>query len=90
MSDQLPQEKIDEIKSAIADGNKIAAIKVCCEVTGLGLKESKDFIESLETEMEGTEGYTPTSHIQKKGCASVIVLCIGITSAAIPWIIKAL
>lgn len=33
----------------VKGGNKIAAIKLCREATGLGLAEAKDFVERLET-----------------------------------------
>jgi ribosomal protein L7/L12 len=42
----LSGEEIDELR-ALAAANKIQAIKRCRELTGLGLKECKDFIESL-------------------------------------------
>ncbi len=34
---------------ALKNGNKIEAIKLCREATGLGLAEAKDFVERLET-----------------------------------------
>ena len=35
------------IEAALAQGNKIAAIKLLREATGLGLKESKDAVERM-------------------------------------------
>lgn len=42
MDTNLPQEVIDLINS----GNKIEAIKILREITGMGLKEAKDAVES--------------------------------------------
>ena len=36
------------VRALIQQGNKIAAIKACREATGLGLKEAKDYVESME------------------------------------------
>jgi ribosomal protein L7/L12 len=35
------------VEAALAQGNKIAAIKLLREATGLGLKESKDAVERM-------------------------------------------
>jgi ribosomal protein L7/L12 len=43
----LSQAEIDELRALVARGNKIEAIKRCREMTGLGLKEAKDFVEAL-------------------------------------------
>ncbi len=48
MSDpELKPEDILEITSALAQGSKIAAIKIYREATGKGLKESKQFVDQL-------------------------------------------
>jgi ribosomal protein L7/L12 len=36
-----------QARALLADGNKIEAIKLVREATGLGLKEAKDFVEGL-------------------------------------------
>ena len=36
-----------QARALLADGNKIEAIKLVREATGLGLKEAKDFVERL-------------------------------------------
>ncbi|MBO9575853.1 MAG: ribosomal protein L7/L12 [Sphingobium sp.] len=36
-----------QVRALLADGNKIDAIKLVRETTGLGLKEAKDFVEAL-------------------------------------------
>ena len=39
----------EAILAEVKRGDKIAAIKLCREATGLGLAEAKDFVERLET-----------------------------------------
>jgi len=41
------------IRELIRRGNKIEAIKIYREFTGVGLKEAKDAVEALEREMKG-------------------------------------
>ncbi len=44
----VPEPPVDdEIKTLIAEGNKIKAIKRYREITGVGLKEAKDYIDKL-------------------------------------------
>jgi ribosomal protein L7/L12 len=43
----LSETDLDELRALVAQGNKIVAIKRCRELTGLGLKEAKDFVEAL-------------------------------------------
>ena len=42
-------EKLAKIVSYLRQGKKIQALKVYREVTGLGLKESKEFVDELDT-----------------------------------------
>ena len=44
-ADQLPVLADPEVRAALVQGNKIAAIKLVRERTGLGLKEAKDLVE---------------------------------------------
>lgn len=39
----------EAILAEVKAGNKIEAIKLCREATGMGLAEAKDFVERLET-----------------------------------------
>jgi large subunit ribosomal protein L7/L12 len=43
----LTTEQVMAVEAALAQGNKIAAIKLLREATGLGLKESKDAVERM-------------------------------------------
>ena len=45
---RLSDENMDEIRAALQEGNKIVAIKLYREYSGLGLKEAKDIIDQME------------------------------------------
>jgi ribosomal protein L7/L12 len=45
--DEVTEEINEELKSLIVEGKRIKAIKRYRMVTGLGLKESKEYIDSL-------------------------------------------
>jgi len=56
MPDKFPHEEL--VRGLLAQGNKIAAIKIYREVTGVGLKEAKDAIEAIE---RGEPVYVPAA-----------------------------
>jgi ribosomal protein L7/L12 len=60
---------------ALQTGNKIQAIKLLREKTGLGLKEAKDAVEAMEAEIVGVTGRYPT--IEKPKQSSVLWLLLG-------------
>lgn len=45
-TDDLPPEVMAELRVHLSQGNKISAIKLVREATGLGLRESKELVES--------------------------------------------
>lgn len=54
-------EKMKEVVRLIRDGNKIEAIKVFREATGVGLKEAKDAVEAIERNRSATINTVTTS-----------------------------
>ena len=85
MSKPIPPEVAQRITGHVFSGNKIAAIKLYREHTGEGLKESKDFVESLEAELRAREPYRFTRTSEGKGllnrlplyaCAVVAILLV--------------
>ena len=70
----LTEENKEEIRELMYAGQKIAAIKLCREITGLGLKDAKDFVEGMDYDMERFPA--PSS---KSGCgsAAVVLLTLG-------------
>jgi len=89
MADELTHEQIEDIGNSLASGRKIEAIKIYREATGKGLKEAKEFIDALVPELlkQNPEKYAKLSQ-STAGCASVILFCIGLTTASIIWVIK--
>ena len=47
VSEMLPDDAAQKITDLIFSGQKIQAIKLCRPHTGQGLKEAKEFIESM-------------------------------------------
>jgi ribosomal protein L7/L12 len=45
---ELPDEVIADLKFFLLAGNKPAAVKRVCELTGVGLRISKDFVDTLQ------------------------------------------
>lgn len=88
MEEQLSQEQIEQIGNALVSGRKIEAIKIYREATGEGLKDAKEFIDALIPKLieQDPEKYAKLS-AKGAGCTSVILLCIGLTTAAFVWLI---
>lgn len=74
----LTNEQLNKVTEAILGGNKIVAIKVYREATGLGLAEAKTEIERLSLEL--AKDHPELLQAQKKGCATVIVAGIFIAT----------
>jgi len=74
MADQLTPGQFDQIVDALADGRKIAAVKIYRQATGKGLKESKDFVEALIPKLkeQNPEKYAGLS---ESSSGQVSVLC---------------
>ena len=84
MPDQPTQEQIEKIANVLTSGRKIDAIKICREITGKGLKDSKDFVEALVPKLieQDPEKYKALSQPQGAGCASALVACVGLGAVA--------
>ena len=64
-------ETISNLSDALQSGRKIEAIKLCRELTGLGLKDAKEYVEKLEAELRKEN---PDTFPEAKGCISVLAL----------------
>lgn len=69
---EIPDETWAKIKLAIYEGKKIEAIKLYREATSLGLKESKEFIDKMESEMREKEPQRFTN-AGSTGCFGMLV-----------------
>jgi len=81
---QLPDDKVEAIRDALFRGNKIQAIKHYREATGLGLAESKAFIEAVESRLRQEQPDQFAAAAKKAGCFGVVAF-IGISSALARW-----
>lgn len=84
MSQQLPPDVVQSIEESIARGQKLEAIKKYRDATGSGLKESKDFIDALTSQLieRDPERYAKASS-QSSGCGSAAVLFLAFLISAI-------
>ncbi len=76
-------ERAAWIQEALFKGDKIEAIKLYREGTNLGLKESKEAVEKLETELRQKSPERFTAKASGKSCLIVLVACGGMMAVAI-------
>ncbi len=78
----MPPEQMNEILDCIYSGRKIEAIKLYPERRGTGLKEAKQFIEQLTSELReaSPEKFRGSSTI---GCASLVLWVSVLLAAAL-------
>jgi hypothetical protein len=76
----------DEITAALFRGHKIEAIKLYRGATGKGLKESKDFVEALEAELQRTspEKFTVPAG-GAGGCGTTVLALIAFGGIVCGW-----
>ncbi len=67
MRDLMTPDQRGAIVAALKGGNKIGAIKLCREATGLGLAEAKEWVERLETSPDA-----PLSPVPEAGALSPV------------------
>ncbi len=82
----LNPEQTEAIRSALAEGQMLQAIKLYRDATGAGLKESKDFITALSQRLieEDPEQFARLSSTQG-GCGTVVLLTTLILIAGGSW-----
>jgi ribosomal protein L7/L12 len=80
--EELSDSDVQQIQAAIFAGDKIGAIRLHREASGMGLKESKDFIEALDAELRRTDP-TRFTAAPAKGCLGAVLCTVVILSALI-------
>jgi hypothetical protein len=63
----------EQVRSLLLQGKKIEAIRIYREASGLGLKESKDAVELIESNLRAS-GLLPAK--TKSGCFAVFCLLL--------------
>lgn len=88
MSENLNPEQMQKIEEALAAGQKIDAIAVYREATGLGLAESKDAIEALQAKLkEQNPGkFASVPAVTKSGCGSIMTLGVA-ALVLVTWVL---
>ena len=75
---QLTSEQRAGITEAIYAGRKIEAIQQLREASGLGLKEAKEVVETIESELRAEHPERFTGAGARVGCGSAALLvCLG-------------
>lgn len=74
----VPASRLHDVAAALERGNKIEAIKLVREISGLGLKEAKDYVECPHRPQEPN----PTRRVMPLGCILVLIaLALGVGAA---------
>jgi hypothetical protein len=80
--DPTPEQR-QAFAEALYAGRKIAAIKQLRDWSGLGLKESKDIIDHLETELRAAHPERFTAPKKSGGCLVIAILLFPV--AVVLW-----
>lgn len=85
MSD-LNQTQLEAIAQALKAGDKIEAIKLHRDATGLGLKEAKTEIEALEANLRARHPEQfPAKKAAGQGCLGVAAAGLASVSLGLGW-----
>ena len=87
MSNALDEKQLAAISDAIIAGRKIEAIKEYRELTGTGLKEAKEAIESITQSLAAD--HPELAKQNKSGCASMIVIGACLTGCGLYELLSA-
>ncbi len=87
---ELTDPQRQSIAAAIFAGQKIEAIKLHREVTGVGLAEAKAAVETMEAKLRAEQPGKFTTQARKTGCIGLIaviglVLALMGVGAALAW-----
>jgi hypothetical protein len=85
MTNPIPPSAMASIQDALRRGQKIEAIKLYREHSGLGLKEAKDAVEALEKEMVPAAGSAAPTARADKGCLGLFMLLVILLVAGNWW-----
>ena len=78
----LNDQQREQIEKEIFAGQKIGAIKLYREVTGVGLAEAKQAVENMEVDLRRRSPENFISGGKKSGCTSVLACAALIIAAA--------
>ena len=87
MAFDLTAEQRQTLAEALYGGRKIEAIKQLRELSGLGLKESKEIIERLESELRATHPERFAARKKSSGCLLLLIVLFPV--GVLIWLIFA-
>ena len=87
MNGSKPEDQAQRIKDELLGGNKIQAIKIYREQTGVGLKEAKDAVEKLEAELR-TSSPDQFAKPRAAGCSTIILIILMISIGVAFWLLR--
>ncbi len=73
MNTPNPEDDANQVKEALFTGQKILAIKLYREQTGVGLAEAKDAVEKLEAGLRASSPERFTAKPAGAGCMSLLL-----------------
>jgi len=76
MNSSLSDSQRNQITELLNRGEKIEAIKLYREATGVGLKESKDAVEAMEAGLEPRPAGSRDPFAKKAGCFGMIAVLV--------------
>jgi hypothetical protein len=76
MNPHFPESELEQIKSDLRAGNKIAAIKRLREGSDMSLAEAKSAIEKLQAELHEKDAANYPAPKVSKGCLSALVILL--------------
>jgi hypothetical protein len=87
MPDPLTSEQLEQIHNDLFAGRKINAIKTYREATNVGLKEAKDAVEEMASELyqRSPERFTRDPNA-RGGCGTAVLMLIVVMAVAIAGI----
>jgi hypothetical protein len=76
MDSPLTEQQMTEVREALFQGNKIAAIKIYRQAAGTELSVAKSAVDAIEKELRQT---APESfqHPERRGSLGLVLICLG-------------
>lgn len=84
----LSEEATHSLTNALLEGRKIEAIKLYRELTGEGLKESKEAIEQIESSLRAKYPEKFANQRRTGGCGGTTLVLTAVAALTIYWFLR--
>ena len=88
MANELTPEQLTAISNAVYSGNKVKAIKLYRSATGKDLKDSKDAVEKLATELKARNPAMFARRRSQNGSLATLAFWGAIAAVIVYFVIK--